>query len=330
MTRTGFARQFCWLRPSNRQARESGHPGREVVAWLVDSRFRGNDESQTESELAGKAIRTVTRRSPLSVLVALVLVCFACATVPYTKRSQLILLSESEEMQLGVAAYEEVLKKAEVVRDPAFTQPLQRVGARIARVADKPGYDWEFTVIDDPKQVNAFALPGGKVAVYTGLYPVAQDEAGLAVVVGHEVAHALARHGGERMSQGLVAQLAGVGLSVAVGASSPATRSAVMQAFGLGAQVGVLLPFGRAQESEADHIGMILMAKAGYDPAAALTLWQRMEARASGAAPPEFLSTHPGYQTRQENIRSWIDEARGYYSPDPNLTVAKLPAVPGR
>jgi predicted Zn-dependent protease len=270
----------------------------------------------------------VPRRWPLPV-VALIIVWVGCATVPYTNRSQLILLSESEEVQLGVAAYDEVLKKAEVVRDPAFTEPLRRVGERIARVSNKPEYRWEFSVIDDPKQVNAFALPGGKVAVYTGLYPVAHDEAGLAVVVGHEVAHALARHGGERMSQGLVAQLAGVGLSVAVGDSSPATRNAVMGAFGLGAQVGVLLPFGRAQESEADHIGMILMAKAGYDPTAALGLWQRMEARASGASPPEFLSTHPGYQTRQANIRSWIAEAQGYYQRDPSLTVSKLPSVPG-
>jgi predicted Zn-dependent protease len=267
---------------------------------------------------------------PLPVLFVLGLVCFACATVPYTQRSQLILLSESEETQLGVASYEEVLKKANVVRDPAFTEPLLRVGARIARAANKPEYNWEFTVIDDSQQVNAFALPGGKVAVYTGLYPVAQDEAGLAVVVGHEVAHALARHGAERMSQGVVAQLAGVGLAVAVGDSSPATRNAVMGAFGLGAQVGVLLPFGRSQESEADHIGMILMAKAGYDPAAALILWQRMEAQAGGASPPEFLSTHPGYETRQQNIRSWIDEARGYYKPDPSLTVSRLPAVRGR
>lgn len=267
-------------------------------------------------------------RGFLLAIVTLLCLGFGCATVPYTKRSQLILLSESEEMQLGVAAYQEVLKKEDVVHDPAFTEPLRKVGERIARVANKPEYDWEFNVIDDPTQVNAFALPGGKVAVYTGLYPVAQDEAGLAVVIGHEVAHALARHGAERMSQGLVAQLAAVGLSVAVGDASPATQSAVMQAFGLGAQVGVLLPFGRAQESEADHIGMILMAKAGYDPAAALKLWQRMEARASSGAPPEFLSTHPSYQTRQKNIRSWMAEAERYYNPDPNLTVSELPALP--
>lgn len=272
---------------------------------------------------------TRLRRRALPVLSALLLFGVGCTTTPYTKRSQFILLSESEEVQLGVASYEEVLKKGKVVTDPAFTEPLRRVGERIARVAEKPEYDWEFTVIDDPKQVNAFALPGGKVAVYTGLYPVAEDEAGLAVVVGHEVAHALARHGAERMSQGMVAQLAGVGVAVAVGDSSPATRNAVMGAFGLGAQVGVLLPFGRSQESEADHIGMILMAKAGYDPAVALKLWQRMEAQAGGASPPEFLSTHPGYRTRQENIRAWIPEAEKYYKADPNLTVSKLPVPRG-
>lgn len=269
----------------------------------------------------------VPRCRLLAIAVPLLLIFFGCATVPYTHRSQLILLSESEEMQLGVAAYQEVLKTEKIVHDPAFTEPLRRVGERIARVANKPEYNWEFNVIDDPSQVNAFALPGGKVAVYTGLYPVAEDEAGLAVVIGHEVAHALAHHGAERMSQGLVAQLAGVGLSVALGDASPATQSAVMQAFGLGAQVGVLLPFGRAQESEADHIGLILMAKAGYDPAAALTLWQRMEAQAAGPSPPEFLSTHPGYQTRQENIRSWMPEAMKYYRPDPDLSVSELPAL---
>jgi predicted Zn-dependent protease len=166
------------------------------------------------------------------------------------------------------------------------------------------------------------------VAVYTGLFPVAQDEAGLAVVMGHEVAHALARHGAERMSQGVAAQIAGTGLAVAVSGSSPATRNAVMGAFGLGAQYGVLLPFNRSQESEADHIGLILMAKAGYDPAAALGLWKRMEASAGGQSPSEFLSTHPSYGTRQSTIESWIPEARTYFRADPHLTVAKLPAIP--
>jgi predicted Zn-dependent protease len=251
----------------------------------------------------------------------------ACATTPYTKRTQLILLSEGEETQLGAAAYQEVLKEGKIVRDAKINAVVRKVGERIAQAAEKPEYQWEFTVIDDPRQVNAFALPGGKVAVYTGLFPVAQDEAGLAVVMGHEVAHALARHGAERMSQGLAAQIAATGLAVAVGGSDPVTRNAVMGAFGLGAQYGVLLPFSRTQESEADHIGLILMAKAGYDPAAAIGLWQRMESNAGGQGPPEFLSTHPAYGTRQSKIESWIPEARTYFREDPALTVAKLPGV---
>jgi len=259
------------------------------------------------------------------VLFGLALV-IACATTPYTKRSQLILLSEGEEMQLGADAYKAVLTKEPVVRDPALITPVRRVGERIAQVADKPGYQWQFTVIDEPQTVNAFALPGGKVAVYTGLFPVAQDEAGLAAVMGHEIAHALARHGAERMSQGVVAEALATGVAISLGNANPATRNAVLGAFGLGAQVGVLLPFGRAQESEADHIGLILMAKAGYDPEAAFALWKRMEAQ-GGNAPAEFLSTHPAYGTRQENIRKWIPEAMQYYQADPNLKVAALPAV---
>jgi predicted Zn-dependent protease len=268
-------------------------------------------------------------RPPLRWIVPVALAA-ACATVPYTQRSQLVLLSEAQEQELGAAAYRETLKKARVVQDPAVTAVVQRVGERIARVAGKPGYQWEFTVVDDVDTINAFALPGGKVAVYTGLFPVAYDEAGLAAVMGHEVAHVLARHGAERMSQGAVVQVLGVGLSVAVGDASPITQRAVMEAFGLGSQVGVLLPFGRSQESEADHIGLILMAKAGYDPAAALGLWERMEratAPKKEAAPPEFLSTHPAYGTRQTNIRGWLAEARQHYLADPSVTVALLPGV---
>jgi predicted Zn-dependent protease len=272
---------------------------------------------------AGVARGGWLRRGLLAILIVGGL---ACATVPYTQRTQLILVGEEQEAQLGAAAYQEVLQKANVVRDPAVNEAVRRVGERIARAVDEPGYDWEFTVIDDPRQVNAFALPGGKVAVYTGLFPVARDEAGLAAVLGHEVAPVLARHGAERMSQGLLADLAATGVAVAVSDTSPATRNAVLQAFGLGAQVGVLLPFGRTQESEADHIGLILMAKAGYDPEAALALWQRME-QAGGQAPPEWLSTHPSYGTRQSNIESWLPEARRYYDPEADVTNRPLPDV---
>jgi predicted Zn-dependent protease len=272
---------------------------------------------------AGGARRRWLRRGLLAVLIVAGL---ACATAPYTRRTQLILVGEAQEAQLGAAAYKEVLEKADVVRDPEVNDAVRRVGERIARAADEPGYDWEFTVIDDPRQVNAFALPGGKVAVYTGLFPVARDEAGLAAVLGHEVAHVLARHGAERMSQGLLADLAATGVAVAVSDANPATRNAVMQAFGLGAQVGVLLPFGRTQESEADHIGLILMAKAGYEPEAALALWQRME-QAGGQTPPEWLSTHPSYGTRQRNIESWLPEARRYYDPEADVANRPLPDV---
>lgn len=271
---------------------------------------------------------SVRRRARLGLVALLALLAIpSCATVPYTHRSQLLLVSESEEAKLGAAAYEEILKKSRIDRDPQINAVVRAVGERIARAVNKPEYQWEFTVIDDPKQVNAFALPGGKVAVYTGLLPVAKDEAGLAVVMGHEVAHVLARHGAERMSQGLLLQIGAVGLSVALGGSSPATRDAIFQAYGLGAQVGVLLPFSRSQEAEADHIGMILMARSGYDPAAALDLWKRMEAKTGGKGPPEFLSTHPSYQTRQQNIEEWLPEARSYYTPELAAPNRELPAV---
>jgi len=251
-----------------------------------------------------------------------------CATVPYTNRSQLMMMPVSDELALGADAYREVLSNAKVVRSPTLTTPVVAIGNRIAAVAERPDYQWEFAVIDDPKQANAFALPGGKVAVYTGIFPVAQDTGALAAVMAHEVAHALARHGAERMSQQQLVQIGAIGLAVGLGGQSAAVRNTAMQAFGLGAQVGVMLPFSRSQEAEADHIGLILMAKAGYDPEYALKLWERMEQRNEGQSPPEWLSTHPGYGTRQENIRKWMPEAKGYYRADPAVQITGLPAVP--
>jgi predicted Zn-dependent protease len=266
-----------------------------------------------------------TRVAVLGLIAAL----SGCATVPYTKRSQFIMMSESEDLALGADAYKQVLSKAKIERDPRFTEPVQRVGQRIAAVADKPGYKWEFVVIDDPKQVNAFCLPGGKVAVYTGLFPVARDEDGLAVVIGHEVAHALARHGAERMSTGMALNVLGAAVAIGAGTQGGAVQQAAMSAYGLGAQVGVALPFSRSQESEADQIGLILMAKAGYDPAAAIGLWQRMERASGGKGPPEWLSTHPAPTTRQDDIRAWIKEAMRYYRAQPGVTNALLPAISG-
>jgi len=248
----------------------------------------------------------------------------ACATAPYTGRSQLILVSGAQETQLGADAYKQTLSKAKLVTDPAIVGLVREVGQRIAAVSDQRDYKWEFNVIDDDRQINAFALPGGKVAVYTGIFKVARDSAGLAAVMGHEVAHALAHHGAERMSQGMAAQVILSGAAVALSSQSPLAQQGIMQALGLGAQVGVILPFGREQESEADHIGLILMAKAGYDPNAAYDLWRRFE-QVGGASPPEFLSTHPSYGTRQQTIKEWIPEAMRYYRPEAAAAVVPLP-----
>jgi predicted Zn-dependent protease len=193
---------------------------------------------------------------------------------------------------------------------------VRRVGERLAAAADKPDYKWEFNLIDDPKTVNAWCLPGGKVAVYSGILPVTQDENGLAVVLGHEISHALARHGAERMSQGLLAQLGGAALSVALANRPGETQQLAQQAYGAGAQVGVLLPFSRAQESEADHIGLILMAKAGYDPATAVGFWTRMSQQkgaGGGGGLERYLSTHPPDVQRIKDIQRELPEAEKYY-----------------
>jgi metalloendopeptidase OMA1, mitochondrial len=272
------------------------------------------------------SLECATMKRLLPAAIGLVVLVAACASAPYTHRSQLILVSQSQETALGADAYKQVLSKAKIDRDPKINAIVHEVGERIARAADRPDYKWEFTVIDAPDTVNAFALPGGKVAVYTGLLPVAHDTAGLAAVLGHEVGHAIAHHGAERMSQAMGAQALGVALSVGLGGSNPQTANAIMQLYGLGAQVGVLLPWSRTQESEADHIGLILMAKAGYNPEAALELWQRMEKlEGKGSQPAEFLSTHPGYGTRQHDIKAWLPEAERYFHPDPDVKVTVLP-----
>ena len=247
-----------------------------------------------------------------------------CSSAPYTGRSQLIVVSEGQETALGDDAYRHVLRDSVVTRASDAERIVRKVGERIAAAANKPEYKWEFTVINDPETVNAFAVPGGKVAVYTGIFGPARDEAGLAVVLGHEVAHALARHPAERMSQGLLLQLGGVGLGVALG-RNPAVANQILQVYGIGAGVGVALPFGRAQETEADRIGLILMAKAGYDPRVALDLWERMEKKEGGkGAPPEFLSTHPGYETRISQLRSFLPEALNYFQ----ASAARVESLP--
>jgi predicted Zn-dependent protease len=269
-------------------------------------------------------------------LFAVVFLLAACATNPYTERSQLLLMSESQEMQLGAQAYAQVLQdpKVKISHDPREIEPVKRVAARIIEVAKNSKYaerarqfDWEVSVIKDDKTMNAFALPGGKIAVYTGIFPVAKNEAGLAAILGHEVTHALARHGAERMSQGLLAQIGLEAAGIALGTgTNPVAGQATMAALGLGVNVGMLLPFSRAHESEADHIGLLLAAQAGYDPVEAIRVWERME-RLSKGQPPEFLSTHPGHGTRIKQLQEWMLEAISYYRPQLDMRVADLPHI---
>jgi len=248
------------------------------------------------------------------VLAASLLLVIACETVPVTGRRQLILLPEGTEVQMGLSAYREVLSKGRVSSDPELNTQVTRVGRRIAEATGKD-YQWEFKVLDD-KQANAFCMPGGKVAVYTGILPITQDDAGLAAVLGHEVAHAIARHGGERVSQTLLVQSTLAATQVALSRNDPRTVQTVTALLGAGAAVGVLLPWSRAQESEADHLGLIYMAKAGYHPSAARDLWLRMaQAERGRGRPPEFLSTHPAAETRIRQIEAWIPEALEYYRP---------------
>ena len=260
----------------------------------------------------------------------------ACATNPYTERSQLLLISEAHEARLGAEAYEQVRHdpKVTISQDPREVEPVKRVAARIIEAAKTSQYaepakqfDWEVAVIKDDKMMNAFALPGGKIAVYTGIFPIAKNEAGLAAILGHEVVHALARHGAERMSQGLLAQLGleVANLTLAARGTTPGTAQAVMAALGLGANVGVLLPFSRTHESEADYVGLLLAAQAGYDPREAVRVWERME-QASKGQPPEFLSTHPSHGTRINQLQGWMPEALTHYRPRPG-SQANLPPV---
>jgi predicted Zn-dependent protease len=224
---------------------------------------------------------------------------------------------------LSLDQYDKVIRQSRLSGDRKKVSMVRRVGKRIASAAedflrrsgrehDINDYKWEFNLIEDKKTVNAWCMPGGKVAVYTGILPYTRNERGLAVVIGHEVAHAIARHGNERMSQALLVNLGGMALSVALAEEPSLTRQLSLAAFGLGASVGILLPYSRTHESEADRIGLTLMAMAGYDPREAVPFWRRMNKKA-GARPPAFLSTHPAPDTRIEDIKTHIPEAMTYY-----------------
>ena len=261
-----------------------------------------------------------------------------CETNPYTGRSQLLMTSVSEEMKMGAQAYDQVKSdpKMRPSQDPREIEPVKRVAARIVEAAKRSKYaemakqfQWEVTIIKDDKTANAFALPGGKMAVYTGIFSMAKTEAGLAAVMGHEVVHALARHGAERMSQGQLtnATLQVVGAAAGAAGGGGMLGQAAMAALGVGAQVGVLLPFSRKHESEADYIGILLAADAGYDPRESVALWERMGQMSGGGAPSEFMSTHPSHETRIDQLKKWMPEAMAIYQTKPSVPAALLPAV---
>ncbi len=242
-----------------------------------------------------------------------------CNTVSGTKRSQLNVLSESDERELGEEAYQEALSEKgvkKVTSGPDYDR-VQRVADRIEDASERlhakavRGFEWQWTVVNDDNMVNAWALPGGKSAVYTGMLRMAKSDDELAVVMGHEASHAIARHAGERISSNMVIQGALQGTSIALGDMSPAAQQATMAALGLGSNVGVLLPWSRMQESEADELGLLIAADAGYDPRASIDLWTRMASQSG--APPEFLSTHPSENTRITRLQKMMPKAMKLY-----------------
>ncbi len=255
--------------------------------------------------------------------VCLLMLVHSCATVPVTGRKQLDLVSSSEINTMSATQYQDVIKKGPLSTNVEQTEMIKQVGKRIQSGVEQymaskgwsdqlAGFNWEFNLIQDDKTVNAWCMPGGKVAFYTAILPICKDENGIAVVMGHEVAHAIANHGRERMSQGLIEQL-GIGtLSAAMGQNPSGTQQVFMQAVGMGSNLG-MLKFSRTHESEADHIGLIFMAMAGYDPNNAPIFWKRMVEMNTGQKPPEFMSTHPSDETRIKALEGWLPEAMTYY-----------------
>ena len=261
-------------------------------------------------------MKIITKKIMMGAILALLFI--GCTKAPITGRSQLIMISPNQELQLGFQSAQEILKKEKVSSDPQKNAMVQRIGKRIAAVATNQyaiakSFTWEFFVIEDNEQANAFCLPGGKVFVYTGLFKYAANDAELAAVMGHEIGHALARHGAERMSSSQLTQMGGQVLgSVMQGRGNPQNTAAVMQAFGIGTQLGIALPHSRTQEYEADHIGLVLMAQAGYNPQSALTFWEKFSK--DGRTPPEYLSTHPAPANRIQKIRALLPQTMSIYN----------------
>lgn len=247
----------------------------------------------------------------------------SCSTVPVTGREQLSIIPASQMMSMSFQEYDQFLSENKISNNKKQTLMIKNVGLKIQKAVEQyfkqenlskhlKGYNWEFNLVDN-KDANAWCMPGGKVVFYTGILPICETEEGVAVVMGHEIAHAIAEHGGERMSQGLITQFGGMGLSIALQNEPEETQNLWMTAFGVGTKLGVILPFSRLHESEADHLGLIFMAMAGYNPEEAVNFWKRMSAQKGGTAPPEFLSTHPSDETRIRDIQKLLPEALKYY-----------------
>lgn len=247
----------------------------------------------------------------------------ACSKVPITGRKQLSIIPNAQILPLSYDSYSQVLNESQLSDDQEKVQLVKTVGNKTKnaviqfmndnKLSDKlDGYEWEFNLIDEDV-ANAWCMPGGKVAFYTGILPICQDESGIAVVMGHEIAHAIANHGRERMSQGLVQQLGGMALTVAIQDKPEQTQAIFNTAYAVGTIVGAMLPFSRLHESEADKLGLIFMAMAGYDPHEAIDFWKRMDAMSAGNQPPAFLSTHPSHEKRIADLEAYLPKAMKYY-----------------
>jgi predicted Zn-dependent protease len=259
------------------------------------------------------------KKSLIISAIGVLAIAYSCATNPFTGKKTMALVPDSEIFPSAFQQYGQFLAENKVISGTKDAIRVETVGTKIKVAAERwltangnagylTNYKWEYKLVEN-KELNAWCMPGGKIVVYTGILPVMKDDSGMAAVMGHEVAHALANHGQQRMSAGMLQQLGGVAVGVAVGSKSPETQQMIMQAYGVGSQVGVMLPFSRDHESEADMIGLTLMAIAGYNPESAVLLWERMSAQ-GGQAPPEIMSTHPSNETRIANLRSLLPQAK--------------------
>lgn len=276
-----------------------------------------------DATLKDGAMKNLLNKWPRVIGVSLIMaVAVACATVPITGRKQLNLVSDAEMMAMSFSQYNQFLNENKLSANKDKTAMVKRVGERIAKAVEQymadngyashiSGFEWEFNLVEDDTP-NAWCMPGGKVVFYTGILPYTQNEEGLAVVMGHEIAHAVAKHGNERMSQQMGLQLGGTALAVALDEKPEKTKQIYMAAFGLGSQYGIMLPFSRTHETEADRMGLIFMAMAGYNPNAAVPFWERMAAM-GGQKPPEWMSTHPADETRIKDLKEYMPEAMKYY-----------------